>query len=269
MSTRRQQVGSYLLLTMFTAIVLLPVGWLVLTAVSPSSGGVDLSGFAPRNFAAAWTQAGFSHYLRASVVIATAAVVATTFLSVLSGFAFGVLHVVGERLLFPLVLAGIMIPLEAIIVPLYFNFRSVQLTDSYLGLILAHTGLSVSFGTFWMRSTFRALPAGLVEAAEIDGASTRSVLWRILVPVSRPAVLTLALLVFTWTWNDYFLALVLAGGSGAEPATLALGTFQGRYASQVNLLSAAAVLISVPVVVLYLFFQRQFISGILSGALKD
>lgn len=269
MNSTRQQAGSYTLLALFTAVVLLPVAWLLLTAVSPSSGGVDLSGVDLHNFTAAWSEAGFSHYLKASVIIASAVVAATTVLSVLSGYAFGVLHVIGERILFPVVLAGIMVPLEAIIVPLYFNFRSAGLTDSYLGLVLAHTGLSVSFGTFWMRSTFRALPAGLVEAAEIDGASTRSVLWRILVPVSKPAVLTLALLVFTWTWNDYFLALVLAGGSHAEPATLALGTFQGRYSAQVNLLSAAAVIISVPVVILYLFFQRQFISGILSGALKD
>lgn len=269
MTSTRERAANYAILGLFALTVLLPVAYLLRTALTAPGAGGGLTSLRLGNFSRAWTDAGLSGFIASSAIIATAAVIATTFLSVLAGYAFGILGVAGGRLLFPLVLAGIMIPLEAIIVPLYFNFRTLNLTDSYLGLILAHTGLSVSFGTFWMRSTFKSLPRGLVEAGEMDGANSWELLWRVLVPVARPAMVTLALLVFTWTWNDYFLALVLTSNPDVQPATLALGTFQGRYLTQTNLLAAAAVLVSTPVVILYMLFQRQFIGGVLAGALKE
>jgi hypothetical protein len=100
--------------------------------------------------------------------------------------------------------------------------------------------MGISFGAFWMRTAFRAVPGSLGEAARIDGAGSWSQLWRVYLPVARPAVLTLVLLSFLWTWNDYFLALVLVSDSAHQPVTLGLGAFSGRYLVQINLLSAAA-----------------------------
>jgi raffinose/stachyose/melibiose transport system permease protein len=188
--------------------------------------------------------------------------------AILSGYAFGVLSVVGEKLLFPLVLLGLMLPMEAFIVPLYYDFLSYRLTDTYQGIILAHLGMGVSFGAFWMRTAFRAVPGSLGEAARIDGAGSWAQLWRVYLPIARPAVLTLVLLSFLWTWNDYFLALVLVSDPAHQPITLGLGTFSGRYLVQINLLSAAAILVSLPIIVLSFVFQRQFIRGILSGSVK-
>jgi raffinose/stachyose/melibiose transport system permease protein len=128
--------------------------------------------------------------------------------------------------------------------------------------------MGVSFGACWMRTAFKSVPPSLGEAARIDGANSWAQLWRVYLPVVRPAVLTLVLLSILWTWNDYFLALVLVSDPAHEPLTLGLGAFSGHYLVQINLLSAAAILVSLPIIVLSFVFQRQFIHGILSGAVK-
>ena len=269
MISTREKVFNYAFLTLLAASVLFPIGWILGVALSPStSGALDLGHPQWSNFTNAWHQAGFTHYLRSSVIITGTVVGLSTLLAVMSGYAFGVLGVVGEKALFPLILFGIMIPMESIVVPLYYDFLSFHLTDSYQAIILAHVGMGVSFGAFWMRAAFRTVPASIAESAEIDGAGSWTRLWRIYLPISRPAIATFVVLSFMWTWNDYFLSLILVSDPAHQPLTLGLGAFSGRYLVQINLLAAAAVLISLPVVGLYLFFQRQFIRGMLSGALK-
>ncbi|AQW56281.1 carbohydrate ABC transporter permease [Stenotrophomonas sp. NPDC087984] len=269
MISTREKVFNYAFLTLLAAAVLFPVIWTLGVAVSPEiTGSLDLGHMQWSNFTDAWQQAGLTQYLKSSLIITGTAVAISTALAILSGYAFGVLGVVGEKLLFPLMLFGIMIPLEAIVVPLYYDFQSQGLTDTYQGIILAHVGTGVSFGAFWMRAAFRTVPSSIGESAQVDGAGTWTALWRIYLPISRPAIVTFVLLNFMWTWNDYFLSLILVSDPAHQPMTLGLGAFSGRYLVHVNLLAAAAVLISVPVVGLYVFCQRQFIRGMLSGAVK-
>lgn len=269
MISNREKVFNYAFLTLLAAAVLFPVAWILGVAVSPDiSGSLDLGHLQWSNFSTAWQQAGFTHYLKSSLIITGTAVAASTVLAVLSGYAFGVLGVVGEKLLFPLMLFGVMIPMEATIVPLYYDFQSEGLIDTYQGIILAHVGMGVSFGAFWMRAAFRAIPSSIGESAQVDGANSWTSLWRIYLPIARPALMTLILLSFMWTWNDYFLSLILVSDPAHQPLTLGLGAFSGRYMVHTNLLAAAAAIISLPVVVLYVFFQREFIRGMLSGAVK-
>lgn len=266
---RLETIFSYVILTLFSLAVVLPVGWLLLAALSPkANAGVDLAAFRPANFTDAWVQADFGRHLLNSMIICVGAVLLTSVVSILAGYGLTVLAMPGAKIVFPVILAGIMIPLEGILVPLYYNFRSVGLTSSLLGLVLAHTGLGVSFGVFWMRATLLAIPKELVESAELDGAGRLRTLWSIVVPVIRPALTTMVLLMFMWTWNDYFLAFVLVNDEAKMPVTLALGSFSTRYTQQLNLMAAAAVLVALPVLILYVFFQRQFIQGVMSGALK-
>jgi raffinose/stachyose/melibiose transport system permease protein len=267
--SKREKLFNYAFLTLLAVGVLFPVVWILGVAVSPStSGTLDLGHLRWSNFVDAWEQGGFTQFLLSSLIITGTAVIISTLLAVLSGYAFGVLGVVGERLLFPLVLFGIMMPMEAIVVPLYYDFLPYHLTDTYQGIILAHVGLGVSFGAFWMRAAFRTVPASIGESAEMDGANMWTTLWRIYLPIAKPAVMTMVLLSFMWTWNDYFLSLILVSDPAHQPLTLGLGAFSGRYLVHINLLAAAAVLISLPVVGLYVFFQREFIRGMLSGAVK-
>src|SRR5262249_13217884 len=140
-------------------------------------------------FVEAWSRGHFSAYLRSSAIVVVVVVLATSVFSVLSGYAFGTMRFPLSGPLFYLLLAGI-------IVPLYYDFRDLGLTDTYWALILPQIGLSVSFGTFWMRAYFRSVPRELVEAARMDGASTLRTLVRVLVPMGRPAIVTMMLVVF-------------------------------------------------------------------------
>jgi len=155
-----------------------------------------------------------------------------------------------------------------VIIPLYYSFRGLGLTNTYWSLILPQAGLQVCFGTFWMRAFFRSAPIELIEAAWIDGASTWQVLWRVLVPIARPAIFTLVVLVFTWSWNDFLLALVMISDETHRTAPLGLSVFKSRYGLDVPSVSAAAVLVALPILAIYIAAQRQFIRGVLSGSVK-
>ena len=270
MISTHEKVSNYVLLVIVALWVMFPLVWVLGVAVSPNiSGTLDLAHPQWANFATAWQLAGFSQYLNSSLLITGTVVTVGTLLAIMSGYAFGVLGVFVEKLFFPLVLLGIMIPMETIVVPMYYDFQSFGITDTYQGIILAHIGMGVSFGAFWMRIAFRAVPKSIADAAAIDGANSWTQLWRVYLPLARPAIFTLVLLSFTWTWNDYFLALILVSDPAHQPLTLGLGAFSGRYLVQTNFLAAAAILISLPVVALCLAFQRQFIRGMLSGAVKE
>lgn len=267
--SRAETIFSYVILVIFSLAVVLPIGWLLLAATSPkANAGVDLADIRLANFADAWVQARFGQHLLNSLIICVGAVVLTSVVSILAGYGLTILAMPGAKIVFPVILAGIMIPLEGILVPLYYNFRSIGLTSSLFGLVIAHAGLGISFGVFWTRATLQAIPRELVESAELDGAGRMRMLMSIVLPVVSPALTTMVLLMFMWTWNDYFLAFVLVNNEAKMPVTVALGSFSTRYTQQLNLMAAAAVLVALPVLILYMFFQRQFIQGVMSGALK-
>jgi raffinose/stachyose/melibiose transport system permease protein len=271
MINRREQALAYLTLGLFSLIALAPIAAIVLTALQPPGAAATVgepAGVHLGNFKTAWEDGSFDSYLRSSALVAVCVVAATTALSILAGYAFGMMRFRGDQLLFYGILLGLMVPLEATIVPLYYDLRDVGLTDTYWALILPQVGVSVAFGTFWMRAFFRSVPRSLVEAARLDGASSWSTLWRVLLPAARPALLTLVLLVFMWTWNEFLLALVMVSDEGLRTAPLGLTFFQGRNTSDLPLLAAGAVIVAAPVVVVYVLLQRHFIRGMLSGALK-
>jgi raffinose/stachyose/melibiose transport system permease protein len=170
-------------------------------------------------------------------------------------------------MLFYLILAGLILPAEVTIVPLYYDLRDLGLSNTYWSVILPDIGTSVAFGTFWMRAFFLSAPAELAEAARIDGATTFGVLRRIFIPMARPAILTMALLVFVWTWNDFLLPLVMLQSPNLATAPLGISLFVQQYTTQEQELAAAALITAAPVVLLYIFLQRNFIRGMLSGAL--
>jgi raffinose/stachyose/melibiose transport system permease protein len=254
---RREQVLSQLVLGVFALIALAPIARIALTALG--EGG---------SFSAAWDEGHFSTYLRSSVIVTASVVAISTVLSILAGYAFGLMRFRGAQVLFYVFLLGLMVPLEATIVPLYYDLRDLGLTDTYWALILPQAGVSVVFGTFWMRAFFRSVPRSLVEAARLDGASSWSTLWRVVLPLGRPAVLTMIVLVFMWTWNEFLLALVMVSDESLRTAPLGLAFFQGRNTSDEALLAAGAIIVAAPVVIAYLFLQRHFIRGMLSGAVK-
>jgi raffinose/stachyose/melibiose transport system permease protein len=195
-------------------------------------------------------------------------VAVSTVLSILGGYALGTMRFRGSKTLFYLFLLGMIIPFEAIVVPLYYDLRALHMIDTYWALILPEISGSVAFGVFWMRAFFLSAPRSLMEAARIDGASSWSILWRVLVPYGRPAILTLVVLTFSGSWNEFFLALVMTTDPQYITAPQGLSLFSGRYTTNTPLLAAGAVIVVLPVLVVYVFTQREFIRGMLTGALK-
>ncbi|WP_354529721.1 carbohydrate ABC transporter permease [Nakamurella sp. UYEF19] len=253
-------------------VTLLPFVSIILAAFQPS--GALVSGiswptaFSFDSFREAWTTAGFGTLLINSLIIAVVVVPLSVVLSTLAGYAFGVLRVPAGRAIFSFFLLGLTLPVELIVIPLYFDLRGVGLTDSYWGVILAESALFMPFGIFWMRTHFRTNPRELIEAAELDGASPRRILVSVLLPLAGPSLSTMAVLFFMWSWNQFLLVLILIQDPEKRTAPGGLGFFVGQYSSNIPVLCAGTLVVLAPIFVVYLLFQRKFIGGMLQGALK-
>ena len=277
-AVRLDRLGTYFILCTFSLLALYPVLSILFLALHRKTDLV--SGFAIptridlSSFEAAWTEGHFATGFKSSFIVAGAVTAASAVLSIGTGYAFGTMRFVGDRIVFPIILLGIIFPYEATVIPLYYDFQDVpllhwNLLNTYWALILPQIGQSVAFGTFWMRAFFRSTPISLVEASRLDGASSLATLLRVLLPQAKPALTTLVVLVFMWTWNEFLLALVMVSSDARRTVPLGLAFFQGQHSSDVALLAAGAVLVALPVVIVYLAFQRRFIEGMLSGAVKE
>jgi raffinose/stachyose/melibiose transport system permease protein len=272
-ASRPQIILNYALLVLFSFMALFPVFGVFIASVYPSGTNPSSfklpSHFSFDNFARAWTQGHFSLYFRSSAIVAVSVVVASTVLSILGGYAFGTMRFRGSKVIFYTFILGLIIPTEATIVALYYDIRALNLLDTYTALILIEVSGEVAFGVFWFRAAFLSAPRSLVEAARIDGASTWRLLWRIMVPFAWPAILIFMVLTFADTWDEFFLALVFMTSQSHLTAPAGLQVFQGQYLSNIPLIAAGAVIVSVPIMLVFIIFQRQFIRGVLTGAIKQ
>ena len=263
-----EKTANYVILTLFALYALAPILTIFLTALRPQSG-VQGGGLHLENFVDAWRIGNFGTALLNSILVALLEVSAAIVLSILAGYAFGTMRFRGSTVLFYLFLLGMMVPAEAIVIPLFFDLRTVGLTDTIWALALPQIAQSVAFGTFWMRSQFRAMPPNLIEAAAIDGTGGMGTLWRIMVPPSLPSIATVMVLMFMWTWNEFLIPLVMSPGGQWRTAPLGLAIFKGQYTADHALLAAAGVIIAAPIIVVFLALQRYFINGMLEGAAKE
>jgi raffinose/stachyose/melibiose transport system permease protein len=271
-TSRAERLLTYVVLSAFALVVLLPILSILSVALRPpdsSDSGltwpthIDWS-----NFADAWTAGHFDQLMVNSLTVALLVVPAATVFSVLAGYAFGTMRFPGDTAIFYLLLTGIVLPYEAAVIPLYYDLRAVGLTNTYIGLALPEIGLFMAFGVFWMRAFFLSAPRALVEAARVDGAGSFTILVRVLLPLARPAITTMVILFFFWTWNEFLLALVLLQDPAMRTAPAGLGYFVGQFQSDVSGLAAGAVLVMTPVVLFFVLLNRRVISGMLSGAVK-
>jgi raffinose/stachyose/melibiose transport system permease protein len=263
----------YALLVVFTALILIPFLLIALTAFK-SQAEVAAGVFAlPRtlvwqNFVTAWNEGRFGAYFLNSVIVVVPVVAASLALCTLAGYAFAFLPLPGRGVLLALLLLGMIVPLEGLIIPMYYNLRGVGLLNTYWALILPQVALSIPFGTYLMWITFQGLPEEVVDAAVVDGAPRSVVLWRILVPMAKPTIGALTVFFFIWTWNEFLIPLVLITDDSLRTLPVGLAFFQGRYTANVPVLAAGATIVAAPLVIVYLLFQRQFIRGLVTGAVK-
>jgi raffinose/stachyose/melibiose transport system permease protein len=278
-TARLDRYTTYVVLVGFAFVAIYPMLSILFLAFHRKSDlvtGFSLpTTFSPQTFIDAFNEGHFGRGLLGSLFVATTVTVVSAALSLLTGYAFGTMRFRFSGTLFNLIVVGLIFPYEATVIPLYYDFLNyhpagIDLSGSFWALILPQIGQSVTLGTFWMRAFFLSTPKALVEAGRIDGAGSLRVLRSILLPQARPALLTLCLLVFMYTWNEFLLALVMLQGSNDTTAPLGLSYFAGATrAGDPTKVAAAAVLVATPVVLVYIFLQRHFIRGVLAGAIKE
>jgi raffinose/stachyose/melibiose transport system permease protein len=220
------------------------------------------------NFADAWTAANLLALFRSSVLIVLGVVPAAVAMATAAGYALAQLRVPGGKIIYGLLLAGLTIPYEALITPLYYDIQSLGLLGSRLAVILPLIGLLMPFGVFWMRAHFVNAETTLTEAGQLDGGSTWQIFRRIHLPLAKPAISALTILFFLATWNQYLLPLVLIDDPAKRTVAGGLGAFQGQYGTNTALLCAGSLLIIAPSLLVFLVFQRNFVKALLQGAIR-
>jgi raffinose/stachyose/melibiose transport system permease protein len=270
--SRTELYSGRALLLSLTVITLLPFLSILTTALHPS--GTLPTGLEwpadPQwgNFVDAFKVANMAVLLRSSTLIVFAVVPVALAFATMAGFAIGLLRIPGARVLLLLFVFGLTLPFEGIITPLYFLEREMGILNTRVAIVLPLIGLFMPFGVFWMRAHFANLPGDITDAARVDGANTWALFWRIHVPLARPAIASLGVLMAVWSWNQFLLALVLVEDPSQRTMAGALGAFQGHYATDIPLLCAGTILILLPTLIVYVAFQRHIIKALLQGSVK-
>ncbi|MBM7075069.1 MULTISPECIES: carbohydrate ABC transporter permease [Micromonospora] len=270
--SRRENLTGRVFLLVLVVVTLLPFVSMLSAALQPR--GTVPSGLAwpsdPQwsNFADAFTVANMGALLRSSLLIVAGVVPVSVLIATMAGFGLGQLRVPGGRIVFALLLLGLTLPFEAVVTPLYYQMQDLGLLNTRWAIILPLIGLYMPFAVFWMRAHFSNVPVELSEAARVDGSSTWQLFWRVQVPLARPAIASLTILMFLWTWNQFLLAIVLVDDPAKRTMAGALGAFQGQWGTDLVLLCAGSLLILTPTLIVFLIFQRQFIKALIQGSLK-
>ena len=219
--------------------------------------------------AQAWNDGHFGKYYLNSLQVAVPTVLMVVVASTLAAYGLVFGRLPGARYVLALFLLGLIVPLQAIIVPLFHNLGDVGLLNSLWGLSFAQAAVGLSFGVFLMRSFFLGIPKDLIEAARLDGANDITVLRRVVLPLATAPAMTLATLQFMYSWNDFLLPLIILHDPDLRTVTLGLFYLQGgTYTLNYAMISAGVLITAVPIMIVFFILQRQFVSGVTAGAVK-
>ncbi|WP_052669570.1 ABC transporter permease subunit [Nitriliruptor alkaliphilus] len=254
--------------------MLAPFGLVALNAVKTpaeySSGGPLAlpEGISLQGIVDFWQRVGFGQKLINSTLISGTVAIAATILSLLNAFVLGIGRVRGRVWFLVIFMLANMLPHEALAYPLYYLTRSVGLYDTRLSVIIIFTVIQSAFGTYLLSSVLTKFPREVLEAARVDGANKWQLLWRVVVPVSRPTLSVLFVFFFIWTWNEFFLPLIFLISNDNQTVPVALGVLQGQRMMDATMQSASGLLGVIPAIVFFLLFQRTLTRGITAGAVK-
>ena len=269
----------HLLLILGAIVMVMPFAWMISTSLKSQN---EVFSYPPEwipstpiweNYVRAWQAVPFARYFVNSVIIALAVTLGTLITSALAAFAFARIRFPGRDALFAIYLSSMMIPHQMTIIPSFLvlkdfgDFSPALGLDTYFALIAPF--IASAFGIFLLRQSFLTLPNELEDAAILDGCGKLGFLWRIVIPLSRPALATLALFTFMANWNSYLWPLIVTNSNTMRTVQIGLRYFVGQEGNQWGLLMAAAVFVTLPVVIVYLFVQRQFVQGIALTGIKQ
>lgn len=265
------KIPYWVFTTGLAVLFLYPLIWTTVSSVAPRAGTGQTEGWGFGNYITlANYQAGVWVYLANSLIVSLLTVALTLIVSTLGGYAFARFTFPGKNLLFLTTLAILMVPYATVLIPLYVLLTRVGLQNSLIGVALVLTMFQLPFSTFMMRISFESVPKELDEAAMVDGCSSFSALWRVLIPAVKPGLITVGLFAFLAAWNDFFAPLILINDSNRMTLPLAVANLRGQVQGVVDYgaTEAGVVVLAVPCILLFLILQRHYVRGFMSGAFK-
>lgn len=273
---RRGVSGWVVLIVVFVcAVLMLFPFWLALVnAFKPGAEYIEsgpLSVPTTLDFTALidfWQGVNFNQKLWNSVLISGSVALIAAAISLLSAYAIGIGRLKGRVWILAIFMLAFTIPQEALVYPLFILTRDLGLYDTQLGVIIILAVLQSAFGTYMLSSVLGSFPPEVLEAARIDGATRLQILWRIVLPLTRPTLAVLVTFFFIWTWNDFFLPLVLLPSAANQTVSVALGALSGQYTSDPTALAAASLAGILPALIFFILFQRTLMRGVNLGAVK-
>lgn len=273
--SKTEQLLVQFILIAWACIVVLPIGIALINSLKPNLGEVyrnpmglpSVWSFA--NYAQAWVGANFSSYFLNSVIIAISTVVLVTFCASTTAYVLVRLPFPGSRFIFICFLIGVIIPIRLALAPLFATVKTLGLLDTLVGVILVQSASMMPVAVFIFTAFLKGIPKELEEAAMMDGALPFSIYRRVIIPLLRPAMATVALLSFVQAWNEYFLPLIFLQSSDKFPITLGIAEFRAQFDVQWHLLFAGILIMLVPTIVAFLLASRQFIEGLTQGGIKE
>lgn len=220
------------------------------------------------NYGQVFFNSDMPRYLLNSVFITVPTVIGAVTLSCMAGFALGIYKFRANIWIFFMFVAGNFVPFQILMVPVRDLTLGLGLYDTKTGLVLFHIAFQTGFCTLFMRNFIRALPFELIEAARVEGISEIQIFWHVVLPLMKPALAALSVLIFTFIWNDYFWAVVLTQGPDSQPVTAGITTFNSQYRAMYHLMSAGSIVAALPPVAMFFLMQKHFIAGLTLGAVK-
>jgi multiple sugar transport system permease protein len=272
--TRGALASRLALLSAGAVVMIVPFFYMLSTSLKPDRLVLEVP---PRllpshpttaNYTAAWTSNDFSRYFLNSVLVALATTLLTVLLASMMAFAFARFDFPGKGLLFALMLLGLMVPTIMLLIPQFLLAKKLMLLNTLWGLIVFYAGGNLALNTFLLRSFFRDIPRELEEAMVVDGAGPWTRYRRLILPLSRPALATVGIFTFLASWDEFTWALTIIADPKKRTLPIAIALFQGQHATSWGLVFAASVIAVLPVILIFITFQRQFVSGLAAGALK-
>ncbi|WP_170509792.1 carbohydrate ABC transporter permease [Ruegeria arenilitoris] len=221
-----------------------------------------------RNYGQVFFNSDMPRYLLNSFLITVPTVIGAVALSCMTGFALGIYKFKSNLWIFFMFVAGNFVPFQILMVPVRDLTLDLGLYNTKTGLVLFHIAFQTGFCTLFMRNFIRALPFELIEAARVEGISEWRIFWYVVLPLMKPAIAALSVLIFTFIWNDYFWAVVLTQGAESQPVTAGITSFNAQFRAAYHLMSAGSIVAALPPVAMFFLMQKHFIAGLTLGAVK-
>lgn len=269
---RLNRTMGYFILIILTLLSAAPLLWMVMTSLRDRrevlGGSMIPSSLTFEAYHFILSEYHIMIFFWNSIIVTLATIIIVVSLATLAGYAFARIDFWGRHVIFLTLLSTLMVPSTVLIIPLFLQLRDFRLIDTQLGLILAYVGGGLAFSMFLMRSFFEALPSELVDAGRIDGAGEFGIFWRIMLPLAKPGIATITIFQFMGAWNEFIFAATFVHTPELRTLQPSIFAMVGRYSTNWPGVTAALTLSILPIIIVYVFMQRQFVAGLTSGAIK-